>query len=141
MSGSPILALRKAIIARLVANATLVDALGGAKIYDEAPRGAETPYALFTDAQMRDWSAQSSRGAEQYLTLAVVTTQRGISGALGVAQQIINLLDEAPLTLVGHALVDLRFVSLETKRDQNGRFARVVMTFRAVTEYLEPEGP
>lgn len=141
MSGSPILALRKAIIARLAANAALVGALGGAKIYDEAPRGAETPYVLFADAQMRDWSAQSSRGAEHYFTLAIVTTQRGTSAALGAAQQIIDLLDEAPLALAGHALVDLRFVSLETKRDQNGRFARVSMSFRAVTEYLEPEGP
>ncbi|MGJ0391996.1 MAG: DUF3168 domain-containing protein [Methylocystis sp.] len=136
MIGSPILALRKAIVARLSANVSFVETLGGPKIYDEAPRGAETPYVIFADAQMRDWSAQSSRGAEQFLTLAVVTSQRGVGGALGSAQQIIDLLDEAPLTLEGHALVDLRFVSLETKRDQNGRFARVAMLFRAATEYL-----
>jgi hypothetical protein len=136
MSDSPVLALRKAIIARLVADAPLVAALGGPKIYDEAPRGVEAPYALFSDAQMRDWSAQSSRGAEQLLTLAVVTTQRGLRAAFGVAQQIIDLLDDAPLTLEGHALVDLRFVSLETRRDQSGRFARVGMIFRATTEYL-----
>jgi hypothetical protein len=129
MSGSPILALRKAIILRLAADAALVETLGGPKIYDEAPRGVETPYALFADAQMRDWSAQSSRGAEQMLTLAVVTTQRGVGAALGAAQQIIDLLDEAPLTLDGHALVDLRFASMETKRDQSGRFARVAMIF------------
>jgi hypothetical protein len=136
MSDSPVLALRKAIIAQLLANTSLVSSLGGPKIYDEAPRGAEAPYALFADAQMRDWSVQSSRGAEQFLTLAVVTTQRGVSAALGVAQRIIDLLDEAPLALEGHALVDLRFVSLDTRRDQNGRFGRVAMIFRATTEYL-----
>ncbi|PPD44500.1 MAG: hypothetical protein CTY15_07255 [Methylocystis sp.] len=136
MSASPVIALRKAIRAALLADAALVSALGGSKIFDEAPRTAEPPYATFAETQMRDWSADRSHGAEQFITLAVVSTQRGLSAALGVAQQIVVLLDEAPLALEGHALIDLRFVSLETKRDDKGRFARVALRFRAATEYL-----
>lgn len=136
MSASPVVALRKAIRAHLLADAPLVAALGGEKVFDEAPRGADPPYALFAETQMRDWSTGQSRGAEQFLTLAVVSAHRGLSAALAVAQQLVELLDEAPLTLEGHALVDLRFVSLETKRDQTGRFARVTLRFRATTEYL-----
>lgn len=136
MSTSPVIALRKAIRAHLLADAALVAALGGGKIFDETPRNAEPPYALFGETQMRDWSADLSRGAEQFLTFAVVSTQRGLSEALGIAQQIVDLIDEAPLTLHGHMLIDLRFVSLETKRDQTGRFARVNLRFRATTEYL-----
>jgi hypothetical protein len=136
VTASPVLSLREAIGKRLVADAALVGALGGPKVYDEAPRGATPPYVLFADAQMRDWSGAASRGAEQFSTLAVVTTQRGLGIALGVAQQIVGLLDEAALSLEGHALVDLRFVSLDAKRDQSGRFARVSLIFRATTEYL-----
>lgn len=136
MTASPIIALRGAIRSRLLKDPALVAALGGPRIYEEAPRGAETPYALFSDAEMRDWSTTSSRGAEQFLTLVIISTERGLGPALGAAQQIVDLLDDAPLTLQGHALVDLRFVSMNTKRDTSGRFARVAMLFRATTEYL-----
>jgi Protein of unknown function (DUF3168) len=136
MSDSPVLALREAIRAHLIADATLLATLGEAKVYDEAPRGVSPPYVLFADTQMRDWSGATARGAEQFLTLAVVTTQHGLASALGAAQQIVALLDEAPLALEGHGLVDLRFVSLDTRRDQSGRFARVSLLFRATTEYL-----
>lgn len=136
MIASPVIALRKAIRTRLLADAALMTALGGDKVYDEAPRNIDPPYALFAETQMRDWSAEASRGAEQFLTLAVVTTSRGLSAALSVAQLIADLLDEAPLTLEDHALIDLRFLSMETRRDQSGRFARVAIRFRATTEYL-----
>jgi hypothetical protein len=134
MSASPIVALRMAMLARLNADAALVAALGGQKIFDEAPRNAEPPYALFAEAQMRDWSAQLMRGAEQFLTLSVISAQRGVREALDIAQMIAGLLDEAPLALVGHTLIDLRFLAIETKREQNGRFARVNLRFRATTE-------
>lgn len=136
MSTSPVIALRKAIRARLLDDPALISALGGEKVFDEAPRNAEPPYALFAETQMRDWSADLSRGAEQFVTLAVTSTMRGLGQALGIAQQIVDLLDEPTLALENHALIDMRFVALETRRDQSGRFARVNIRFRAVTEYL-----
>lgn len=136
MSASPVVSLRQAIRRRLLDDAPLLAALGGEKVYEEAPRSVSPPYVLFTDVQMRDWSGTLTRGAEQFSTLALVSTQRGLGSALGVAQQIVVLLDEAPLVLEGHRLVDLRFVSLDARRDQSGRFARVSLLFRATTEYL-----
>lgn len=135
MSVSPVIALRKAIRAYLFADMGFVAALGE-KLYDEAPRGMEPPYALFVEAQLRDWSADLSRGAEQLFTIGVTSTMRGLSEALELAQRIADLLDEAPLTLQDHRLIDLRFLSMETRRDQNGRIARVNLRFRATTEYL-----
>lgn len=136
MSSSPVIELRKAILARARADAELIAILGGEKLFDEAPRGVEPPYAVFAETQMRDWSADLSRGAEQFLTLAVVSTMRGLKEALDIAHRLVELLDDAPLALQGHALVDLRFVAMETKRDQSGRFGRVSLRFRATTEYL-----
>lgn len=136
MSASPIISLRKAIRVRLVGDAAIVGALGGPKVFDEAPRNADPPYILFTDTRMRDWSTRDSRGAEQFLTLSVVTTQRGLGAALGVSQTIADILDEASLALEGHSLVDLRFMSMDAKRDQSGRFASVAILFRATTEFL-----
>lgn len=135
MSASPVIALRKAIRTRLLADAGLAAALGANKIFDEPPRDVEPPYAIFLDAQMRDWSADLARGAEQFPVIGVVSTARGVNEALAIGQLIIALLDEAPLALEGHTLIDLRFVSSETKRDSGGRFARVNLRFRATTEY------
>lgn len=134
MSASPVVALRKAILAHLAGDAALVGALGGANVYDEAPRNVEPPYVLFADAQMRDWSTTLSRGAEQFLALSAISTQRGAREGLDIAQRIVDLLDEAPLALDGHDLVDLRFLTIETRREQNGRLARVNLRFRATTE-------
>ncbi len=135
MSASPVVALRKAIRAYLLADAGFAAMLSD-KFYDEAPRGMEPPYALFADAQLRDWSADLSPGAEQFFTIGVTSTMRGLTEALELAQRIVSLLNEAPLVLQDHRLIDLRFQSMETRRDQNGRIARVNLRFRATTEYL-----
>jgi hypothetical protein len=135
MSVSPVVALRKAIRAYLLADAGFAAAFGQ-KLYDEAPHGTEPPYALFGEAQLRDWSADLSPGAEQLFTIGVTSTTRGLSEALELAQRIADLIDESPLNLQDHRLIDLRFLSMETRRDQNGRFARVNLRFRATTEYL-----
>jgi hypothetical protein len=136
MSASPIIALRKAIIACLLSDARLTTMLNGQKVFDEAVRASEAPYVAFAEAQMRDWSAQLSRGAEQFLILSIYSTQRGVREALDIGQRIVDLLDEAPLALEGHSLVDLRFLAMESKREQNGRFARVNLRFRAITEVV-----
>ncbi|WP_036296821.1 DUF3168 domain-containing protein [Methylosinus sp. PW1] len=134
MTNSPIIALRKAIRVRLSADSALVAALGAAKIYDEAPRGAAAPYVLLSEARLRDWSTSDSRGAEQLLTITVVSIERGTAEALTLGDRIVALLDEAPLALEGHVLIDLRHQGSETRREQNGRFARVDLRFRATTE-------
>jgi hypothetical protein len=134
MTVSPIIALCKAIRARLSADSALVAALGAAKIYDEAPRGAAAPYVLLSEAKLRDWSTSDSGGAEQLLTITVVSIERGTAEALTLGDRIVARLDEAPLGLEGHVLIDLRHQGSETRREQNGRFARVDLRFRATTE-------
>ncbi len=135
MSDSPVVALSTTIRAYLLTDAGFAAAFGQ-KLYDEAPHGTEPPYALFGEAQLRDWSADLSPGAEQLFTIGVTSTTRGLSEALELAQRIADLIDESPLNLQDHRLIDLRFLSMETRRDQNGRFARVNLRFRATTEYL-----
>ncbi len=133
---SPVLALRRAILAALAADSALLSLLGGAHIYDEAPPGVPTPRVAFADVQSRDWSAQSSTGSEQMLTLTVWSGGRGMRESLDIADRVIAVLDQAPLTLAGHSLIDLRFIALATKREQAGRYARADVRFRATTETI-----
>ena len=131
---SSVLALRRAIRSALLEDSALTQLLGGAHVFDEAPPGAPTPRIAFSDMQSRDWSAQGVPGAEQLLVLTVWSGERGARAALDIADRIVALLDEAPLELAGHRLIDLRFVALATRREQNGRYARADIRFRATTE-------
>lgn len=136
MSASPTIALRKAIRDHLLADATLASLLGGARVFDEAPRGTEPPYVTFGDARARDWSTATDIGAEHAIVLDAWSSQHGAREALAIAERARELLDDAALTPTGHHLVSLRFVQLETRRENQGRFARASLRFRAVTEAL-----
>lgn len=131
-----VLALRSAIRAALVADPALVEALGGPHVYDDAPRDLAPPYVTFGATRLRDWSTSSDRGAEQHVELDVWGGADTMRPALNAASAIVHALDDATLVLNGHRLVDLRFASLETRRERNGRMIRVAMRFRALTEEL-----
>ena len=134
MTASSIIDLRKAVRAALIADASLSSMLGGARVYDEAPRGTEPPYVTFGDARSRDWSTASDRGAEHILVIDVWSVQRGQREALAISARVQDLLDDASLTLDSHNLVSLRFTRLDARRENQGRFTRASLAFRAVTE-------
>ena len=135
MSVSAVLALRKAVRDRLTADANFARRVSG--VFDEAPTGVAHPYVVFGDAQARDWSSDASPGAEQFLVLHVWARQRGQTEALDIAHRISRLLDEALLAVEGHHLVDLRFLSLETRRTGANPLSRASLRFRATLEILE----
>jgi len=133
---APAVALRAAIHTTLAADAGLAALLGAGQVYDEAPRDAQPPYVTFGDFQSRDWSTASDHGAEHFVVINAWSAQRGAREALAIADQVRALLDDQPLTLDGWHLVNLRFVQLETRRENNARYARASLRFRAVTEPL-----
>ena len=133
---SAVIALRKAVRAALVADAPLLALLGGAKIYDEAPRDALTPYVTFGDALARELSTSLYPGLEQVLVLHVWSMQGGAREGLEIADRIAFLLDDAAMTLDTHRLINLRFSAVETIREDSGRFVRVALRLRAVTEAI-----
>ena len=133
---SAVIALRKAVRAALITDAPLLALLGGAKIYDEAPRDALTPYVTFGDALARELSTSLYPGLEQVLVLHVWSMQGGAREGLEIADRIAFLLDDAAMTLDTHRLINLRFSAVETIREDSGRFVRVALRLRAVTEAI-----
>ncbi len=133
----PLLALKKAIRGRLLADAALATAMGGpSKVFDEVPRNAETPYAVFGEANVRDFSTGSGRSHETILALLVWSRQGGSQQALTIAERIEALLHDAALTLDGHRLVTLQLTTTEVRRPSERETWRVVLRFRAFTEAL-----
>lgn len=130
----PILALRVAIHARLSGDAALITLLGGAHIYDEAPRALSGLYVTFGEARARDWSTGGDRGHEHDVALVVWSKPGGGKPALEVAARIAALLDDVSLTPNGHRLVTMRVIAEEARRDDKANLTRVTLRLRAVTE-------
>jgi hypothetical protein len=127
-------ALRAAVHDALVANAGLVAALGGPKIYDEPPRTAAFPYVTLGEARIADFSTGIEPGEEHQLTLHAWSREGGHREAHVITGALLQALDDAPLTLTGHHLVNLRFAVADVRREADGRTYHALVRFRAVTE-------
>lgn len=127
-------ALRAAVHDALSADAALLSALGGAKIYDETPRAAAFPYVTLGEARIADYSTGEGGGQEHQLTLHAWSRQGGHKEAHIIAGALLQALDDAPLALTDHRLVNLRFAVADVRREADGRTYHALVRFRAVTE-------
>jgi hypothetical protein len=133
---SPDIALRKAILSRLLADSALVARLGGARVHDEAPRGATQPYVVFAQSRSRDWSTMTEAGREHSLSLDVWSARTGAREALEIAALVAAALDDQSLPLDGHVLVNLQVREIDTARENSNRFVRARLRLRAITETI-----
>jgi len=127
-------ALRAAIHNALIADTPLTTILGGAKVYDEPPKAAAFPYVTIGEARATDWSTGTERGEEHQITLHGWSRQGGHKEAHLVAGALLQALDDMPLTLTDHHLVNLRFALADVRREADGRTYHALVRFRAVTE-------
>ena len=134
MSIAAAAALRAAIHDALVNDSALTALIGAAKVYDEPPKGAAFPYVTLGDARIADFSTGTEPGEEHTLTLHAWSRQGGHREAHLIAGALLNALDDAPLTLTDHHLVNLRFALADIRREKDGRTYHALVRFRAVTE-------
>jgi hypothetical protein len=127
-------ALRAAIYDALINDGALTSVLGGPSVYDEPPRAASFPYVTLGEARMSDFSAGGERGEEHQLTLHAWSRQGGHREAHLIAGALLQALDDAPLTLSDHRLINLRFALADVRREADGRTYHALVRFRAVTE-------
>jgi len=127
-------ALRAAIHDALAADGALNALLGGPRIYDEPPRGVTFPYVTMGEARIADFSTGSEPGEEHQLTLHGWSRQGGHREAHLIAGALLQALDDAPLTLADHTLINLRFALADVRREADGRTYHALVRFRAVTE-------
>ena len=60
--------------------------------------------------------------------------QGGHKEAHLIAGALLQALDDAPLTLADHRLINLRFAVADIRREADGRTYHALVRFRAVTE-------
>jgi hypothetical protein len=127
-------ALRAAIHDALAADGALSALLGGPKVYDEPPRAVAFPYVTLGEARVSDFSTGSEPGEEHQLTLHAWSRQGGHREAHLIAGALLQALDDAPLSVADHRLVNLRFATADVRREADGRTYHALVRFRAMTE-------
>lgn len=130
------IALRAAIRAALLADAPLVALLGGPRIYDEPPKDVAFPFVTLGEATTTDASTKTEPADEHALILHAWSRQGGHREAHGVAAAVLEALIDAPLSLDGHRLANLRFATAEVRRADDGRTYHARIRLRALTEPL-----
>ena len=128
------LSLQKAMRAALLADGALTTLLGGAHVFDEAPRGAKAPLVIFESIETRDWSTSDAKAHEHFVQLQVATSERGRAQVQAICDRIESVLDNAVLTLTGHSLVNLRLIFWSVARNRGEQTFGATLRFRAATE-------
>lgn len=134
MKLNPAWDLQSALWRELTANENLLGQLGGAHVYDDVPQAAVFPFVTLGDIRSNDWSTQTLKGHEHFLTLHVWSRAPGRKQVQAILQALEAALDDAALALQDHRLITLRLVFWDARRDPDGETYHGVMRFRAVTE-------
>jgi hypothetical protein len=127
-------ALRAAVHDALAADSALTSLLGGPKVFDEPPRSAAFPYVTLGETRITDFSSGDERGEEHQLMLHAWSRQGGHKEAHLIAGALLEALDDAPLALADHRLINFRFAVADVRREPDGRTYHALVRFRAVTE-------
>jgi hypothetical protein len=126
------LALQKALIAHLKADAGLAAILGG-RIVDAASAGTPLPHLQMGRCESRPLWAEGG-GVEQMLTLTITSDFRGTEEAKAAMAAVRLALSDVTLEADGirTASVDVRSAAIRTSPD--GHRTHAVLRVRAVTE-------
>jgi hypothetical protein len=126
-------ALQSAVFAALSADATM-QSLIDTRIYDAVPLNPVFPYAVLGDGKETNADTATEEGSEHQFTVTVWSHGGGHQECKSIADAARFRLNNATLSLDGHALVDLRFVDCDYARQTDGQSYSATLGFRAVTE-------
>ena len=131
---APAAELQKAIFTTLAADAPLIAAMGGSRIFEHAPANVAFPYITFGRTSIYDWSTGTESGTEQLFTLHVWSKAKGKQEAQGIMELARARLHDQPLALDSHALVNCRLEFAEVRYDDDLVVYHGLLRFRAVVE-------
>ncbi|MBS0278638.1 MAG: DUF3168 domain-containing protein [Proteobacteria bacterium] len=128
-------ALQSAVFAALCADETMQSLVGvPPRLYDAVPPNPVFPYAVLGDGSETNAGTATEESSEHILTLTAWSQNGGHAESKSIADAIRFRLNNATLSLDGHALVDLRFVDCDYARQTDGETYSAKLRFRAVTE-------
>jgi hypothetical protein len=131
---APAAELQHAILSALGADATLVAALGGVRVYDQPPKNVTSPYVTFGRTSVYDWSTGTELDTEQLFTLHVWSKAKGDQETLGIMEIIRARLADTLMPLDGRDPVRLKPEFFEQRYDEDLAVHHGLLRFRAIAE-------
>lgn len=129
--------LQQSVHAALTADPAIIGLLGAPNVFDDVPRAARHPYITIGQSLVKDWSTGTEEGDEHILTLHVWSRAKGRQETHEIMAAVRAALADAPLSLTGHRLVNLRHEFSEARRDPDGETYHGLVRLRAVTEPID----
>jgi hypothetical protein len=126
--------LQKALYEALANDSTLMGMVSG--IFDRMPQGQSYPYVTLDESLGSDASTKTSVSMEYALQIQVWSREGGRRQNVEIMENIHRILHDANLTLIGHRLISIRFISSTISVKSDGWTYQGTMRFRAVTEAL-----
>ena len=126
--------LQSSIFQALANSPELTSLLGGERIYSNPPPEAQFPFIALGQTVNLDWSKGTEGGTEHSLTLHVWSRADSAAEVHEIIQVIRMVLNNQPLTLDDHYLVNLRHEFTEARIDPDGETLHGIVRYRAVTE-------
>lgn len=123
--------LQKAVHAALTGDTALATFVAE-RIYDRPPDDVAYPFITLGDTDVG--VAGDGTDAAHMLVLLIWSRAKGRREAKEIMSAVYDTLHEAPLTLVGHVLVNLQFEQASLKYASNADALRGQIRFRAFTE-------
>ncbi|MFC0245236.1 DUF3168 domain-containing protein [Falsochrobactrum ovis] len=127
-------ALQKALYETLKSDTELIETLGGERIYDQVPPKAAFPYITFGETLSREWNTASEVGGEHFLNIQIWARTAGRKLVLDIAGRIATRLDEAPIILEGHRLINFMLTEVLARNTDGLGSYLGTMRYRVVTE-------
>ena len=111
MPGDPV---RMAIAARLLATSAVTSQLGAANnvFHPKAPRNAVPPYiVIHRQAETDEWTFAGAPSERDLWTVKAINRGSSASSAEDIRAAVTTALNDAPITVTGFALLQLRRMS------------------------------
>ncbi len=124
--------VHKAIYQKLTEDVTLAELIAG--VFDRPPQGQEYPYITIGESATSDWSTLTTSGVEHRIDLHVWSREGGRKQTESIMERAHTLLHDGSLTIDGHSLVLMRFLSGGIILENDGWTYHGIMRFRALVE-------
>lgn len=131
-------AVQQAIVTALKADSALLALVNtegsNAGVYDHVDANTPFPYVVVGESTGRADDTKTEHGMDQVVTIHGWSEYRGYKEIKQIMGAVVTALDRAALTVTGHDLIDLRFLSSEIMLDPDGLTRHGVQRFRVATE-------
>jgi hypothetical protein len=131
----PVHALKAAVRTRLTTNSTLT-ALIGTAVHDAPPRGAEPPFLILGDSQLRENGTNEAEAVVVDLDLVAVTRERGSAEALAILHGVQAAIVASPLAVAQHQLSLILIRETFVRHDEARALTRATARLRAFLHIL-----